>query len=99
MTNRDLDLLSASLERAWEAGCPVAGSTSAQRDALAKAALHRMRSFDRRASDSGHEVRVRDLAAGLAQHHKQDPKVIGRLKEDYRWLASQLLDSLGQSFP
>jgi hypothetical protein len=94
MTDAALKSLLAAVDRAWEAGCPVAGPKG--RDQLAKTALRRWRSFRRRARERrpSDDARIEDLAKGLRDAIEADRRLVGALMEDYRYLARVLASVL-----
>lgn len=83
--------LVAALERAWDEGSPVAGSTAEDRQAIAAAAVRRIRSFARREIPDKRARQVNDLAAGLVARCERRPDLVGPLMGDYRFLAAALL--------
>src|SRR5687768_14404928 len=74
-------------------GCPVAREQI--QNELARVALRRWRSFDRRHKKSdSNRARVEDLAKGLRDAIEGDRSLVGPLMDDYRWLAEQLAQKL-----
>ena len=86
-----LEPLITILEAAWEAGCPVAGSTPEARFQIEDVARRFIQSLSRRSSDTSSQAAIHDLANGLIGQLEPDRKEIGPLTVDYRWLAAQLL--------
>ena len=84
--------LALVLERLWDDGCPVAGHDAGSRQDMARVALRRWRSFDRRSKrkSSTREERIEDLAKGLRDAVERDPRLVGPLMEDYRHVARTL---------
>lgn len=75
---------------AWDEGCPVAGQTQDAFEQTADVAIRRWDSIERRRPKKviTMEDRLEDLAKGLRDHFEPDPKMVGPLVEDYRYLAS-----------
>ena len=91
------EALVRALEEAWESGSPVAGSTSEARHRIALIAARRMASFPRRnVPDDDRQRQVRDLARGLAAAFEPDPKLVGELIRDYRYVSELLLDKFAE---
>ena len=90
----DDDLLAsatAAIRAAWEEGCPVAGHA----EALAPVIVRRWRSAKRRGVRLEDKAeRVDDLTRGLIAHYEPDPRLVGPLRVDYRYLAEKVADSL-----
>src|SRR5688572_24244413 len=89
-----LERLTAVIAQAWREGCPVAGA--ARRSELAATAVRRWRSFARR-HDPKHpslDNQIEDLARGLRDCLEGDRRLVGRLMEDYRYLARTLAATL-----
>lgn len=83
----------ATIGRAWDAGCPVAGQDLDQRTMQANVAVRRWRSASRRhRRKPTHQGMVEDLAKGLCDAFEVDPKLVGPLMEDYRYLAARIAD-------
>ena len=78
----------AAIESAWDAGCPVTGLTSADREQTAHISLRRWNSFARRHKKGGKGEQVEDLAKGLRDACEADRDLVGPLMTDYRYLAS-----------
>lgn len=81
-----------AVEAAWEAGCPVAGSEPGRRAEIARRAVRRWRSANRRGASPQH--RVEDLAIGLIAAFESEPKAVGPLARDYDYLAAQIAAAL-----
>jgi hypothetical protein len=80
---------------AWEEGCPVAGQHQDAFEETADIAIRRWDSFERRHRRRlGYPGRVEDLAKGLRDRFERDPKLTGRVMEDYRYLASRIAEAL-----
>jgi hypothetical protein len=89
----DLDRVIEVITAAWDDGCPVASDP----DATATAAIRRVSSIGRRYRGKGaptREDRVEDLAKGLRDRSEEDPKLVGRLMADHRYLASKIIEAL-----
>jgi hypothetical protein len=93
MRRDDSELLASLvsvIETARNEGCPVAEIP--RRIAQAETALRRWRSFARRhkCKQSAIEDRIEDLAKGMRDFGEPDRHMVGRLIEDYRYLAREL---------
>ncbi len=87
----DYDLVLATVQAAWEDGCPVASDPAG----TATTALRRIASARRRLRGApDREQRIEDLAKGLRDHFEANPKVTGPLMADYRYLATKIVDAL-----
>jgi hypothetical protein len=83
--------LTEAVRASWDAGCPVAGGDHGQ---IAATARRRLETFSRRAKRSkGRLARLDDLTKGLISTLEPDPKLVGPLVGDYRYLAEQLLEA------
>jgi hypothetical protein len=89
-----LEAVLETIDRAWEAGSPIARCND--RQVLATTALRRWRSFDRRTRIKRPTLddRVEDLAKGLRDACEPDPHLTGPLMEDYRHLARAIAAAL-----
>lgn len=76
-------------------GSPVAGTTPEERDRVARLAVRRLRSFNGRTKirQPTDDDRVDDLAKGLRDQLEFDPRLAGRLIEDYRHLARRVVEA------
>ena len=85
------EALTEAVRASWDAGCPVAGGDQRQ---VAAVARRRLQTFTRRAKKSeGRTARLNDLTKGLVSALEPDPRLVGRVVEDYRYLAEQLLEA------
>lgn len=93
-----LQQLCARLAELWDEGSFVAspGSTGGEQEKLARVALRRWGSFDRRnkVRRPALEHRIEDLAKGLRDAHYTDRQMVGPLMTDYRYVAERLADVL-----
>lgn len=81
----------AAIATAWDEGCPVAGQDLDQQTEQANVAVRRWRSASRRHPRKlTPQVQVEDLAKGLLDAFEADPKLVGPLIEDYRFLAARI---------
>jgi hypothetical protein len=75
----------------WDEGCPIAGSDQVHWEQIADVAIRRWHSIGRRRHKQVvHADRVEDLAKGLRDRFSPDPKLVGPLMEDYRYLAARI---------
>ena len=88
--NDQTDRARRAISDAWSEGCPVASKT----DEIARAAVRRWNSMHRREVGSSKIDRVEDLAKGLVQRFEAEPRLVGPLVEDYRYLASKIVTAL-----
>jgi hypothetical protein len=89
-----LTALVAALTGTRKVAPPVVGQSIERHHKLAVVALRRMRSFKRRGVPIDDRARlICDLAKGLADAFEADPRLVGRLIEDYRFIAGELLDA------
>lgn len=83
----------AAVAAQGELGCPAGHGTDAQHEEMARIAVRRWRSIDRRRKGpTSRSQRIEDLAKGLRQHFATDPKL-----EDlthYRCVAHAVADAL-----
>lgn len=93
------DAAAQAVAKAWRAGCPVAGGGRPDRfDEIAEVAVRRWASAGRRWPEGlTEETRVEDLAKGLIARFAEDPKLVGPLIEDYRYLARLIADAFAES--
>jgi len=87
------DRVISAVTDAWKDGCPVASDP----ETTATAALRRVSTLNRRYRGNGvpsREDRIEDLAKGLRDRFEEDRKLVGPLMQDYRYLASKILDVL-----
>jgi hypothetical protein len=84
----------AVLEAAHVSGSPVAGDSAEARNAIAAAAIRRIKSADRRMKSATRADRVEDLAKGLRDRFEVEPKLAGPLVVDYRHIAEMILDTV-----
>lgn len=84
--------VTAAIEAAWEAGCPVAGSDPTIRAKIATRAIRRWRSASRRSVSP--DRRVEDLAAGLIAAFEPEIRLVGPLARDYEYLATAIAKAL-----
>ena len=85
----------AAIRCAWDEGCPVAGQDLDRRTKQANVAVRRWRSSSRRHPRKlTPQVQVEDLAKGLRDAFEADPKLVGPLMEDYRYLAARIADAM-----
>jgi hypothetical protein len=85
-----------AVRAAREAGCPVAGGDP---DVIAKVAVRRWTTFDRRvrrraAVDLTLDRRIEDLSKGLVANFEKDRRLVGPLITDYRHLARAIAEEL-----
>ena len=92
--------LVATLERAWNSGCPVAGWSQEMWAEKASVARRRWFSFERRKpekTDGTLAQRIEDLARCLCEKYERGGlKMAGAVITDYRWLAEQLSEVFPQ---
>lgn len=81
-----------ALRAARKAGSPVVGHDPADWDKVANVAERRWRSYARRqrGRPSTRAARIEDLAVGLRVLWWEDPKLVGPLMTDIRWVATRL---------
>src|SRR5262245_16824423 len=79
-----------TIERCWESGWPVAGSTPERRRELAALVVARLTS--RTAPAAGDRLRV--LTKHLIARCEADPSLVGPLKRDYESMVVELLRDL-----
>ena len=95
MTPDDLQAVLDAMAAAWDDGCPVARPD----EETARVALRRWRSHaNRKITATDLDCRVGDLAKGLVEASEENPKLIGRLIEDYRHLARCIARALDRRF-
>ena len=80
-------------ESAWEEGCPVASAA----DRIAPIAVRRWLSSNRRGvAEDQLDHRIKDLAKGLIERFQREPRLVGRLKVDYEYLAGRIAEALSE---
>ncbi len=93
-----LQRLTTRLAEIWAEGSCVAspGPSGGGQEKLARAALRRWQSFDRRNKIRRPtlEHRIEDLAKGLRDIHYSDRHMVGQLMGEYRDVAERLADVL-----
>ena len=83
MTSQE-DAARRAISHAWDEGSPVARKVNE----TASLAVRRWNSSERRLRrTAGWKERVEDLARGLVQQFESDPKLVGPLINDYRYVA------------
>lgn len=93
--NWRLEAIRTAIEECRRIGSPVA---SGDLDRTAQLALRRLKSFERRAKKShGRLARIEDLNKGLIQSLARDPKLVGPLEKDYRFLAESIYESWAEA--
>ena len=93
-SDRIKEALTLALERSWDDGSPVAGSTPDKRAEMAERALRRINSFARRrVAENNIDAQVRDLAKGLVQAFERDPNLVGPLIVDYEYVSKKLIET------
>lgn len=95
MSMEDTDLherLMTVVAQAEEEGCPVVSPHLSSQQRIVETALRRWRTYTRRQKRrrTPPAERVEDLAKGLRDASERDPRLVGPLMEDYRYLARQL---------
>jgi hypothetical protein len=81
-----------ALEKAWEAGSPMAGSQPEYRAEMADVCLRRYGSRERRGVNAtDREAVVRDLSVGMIQAFETSFSTHGAIWREYYWLADQVL--------
>src|SRR5262245_35431516 len=85
----------AAIEACWEAGSPVAGASPERWEEIARTAIRRIRSFDRRGiSDCDRIAQVKDVARQLVEQFEAKPDLAGPLVIDYERLAGRVLEAI-----
>lgn len=91
--DHDVRVAAAAVAAQGELGCYVAYGTDARHEEIARIAVRRLRSIDRRhKGSSSRSQQIEDLAKGLRQRFATDPKL-----EDlnhYRCVARAVIDAL-----
>jgi hypothetical protein len=91
-------LLQAAVEAVkscWDEGSPVAGDNSESWEQIARIGLRRIRSFERRqVSLIDRTAQIKDIAEGFVQAFESNSKLVGPLIQDYKHVASVLLDAV-----
>jgi hypothetical protein len=82
----------AAVEAAWDAGCPVAGSTPDRRAEIARRAAHRWGTAAR--GGTSLSLRVEDLTADLIAAFEPNRELVGPLARDYDYLADCIATAL-----
>jgi hypothetical protein len=85
----------ATIAAAWRSVSPVVSFQPENQAAIADKLLRRYRSLERRgvAADDW-PGQVRDLARGRVEASVEEPSMVGRLMQDYEWLAEQFLRAI-----